>query len=145
MKTFKILITGFVVLCMAFGISNAQNKKTTETYFWPYECPVPCTDDYMVGEESCVVTTWDGKYFCKYEGIYTGTGISPKIYKMSAFEIGSVKGGKASNETFILKGVLMCEGVRIAICNYKFHITINANGQITVEKEKGAYWEWICL
>jgi hypothetical protein len=64
---------------------------------------------------------------------------------MSASEIGTAKGGKASNETFILKGVLKCEGVPIAICNFKFHITTNANGEITVEREKGGYWEWICL
>ncbi len=144
MKTIKILFTAFVVLCMAVGISNAQNKKTTETYSWSWEGPVPCGDEDFVGEESCVVTTWDGKYFCKYEGTYTGI-MSGKNYTMRASEIGTAKGGKASNETFILKGVLMCEGVRIAICNYKFHITTNANGQITVEKEKGAYWEWICL
>ena len=64
---------------------------------------------------------------------------------MSAFENGSDKGGKASNQTFIFKGVLKCEGVPIAIGSYNFHITINANGEITAEKEKGAYWEWICL
>jgi len=145
MKTLSILFTIFMMLFLAVGISNAQDKKTTETLSWSWEGPVPCTNDYFFGEESCVVTSWDGKYFCKYEGTYIGSGTSPKSYTMSAFEIGSAKGGKASNESFILKGVLKCEGVPIAIVYFKFHITANAKGEITVEKVKGAYWEWICL
>ena len=143
MKTFRILITAFVVLCMAVSISNAQDKKTTETFSWSWEGQMPCANETISGEESCVVTTWDGKYKCWYEGTYTGS--SGKTYTMCAFENGSYKEGKASNETFIFKSVLKCEGVPIAIGYYKFHFTINANGEITSEKEKGAYWEWICL
>lgn len=144
MKTFRILLTAFVLLCMAVGNSNAQDKKTTETYSWLWEGNGPCANEVIVGEESCVIITWDGKLQCRYEGTYTGRS-SGKTYTMSAFENGSYKGGKASNETFIFKSVLKCEGVPIAFGSYKFHITINANGEITTEKEKGAWWEWICL
>jgi len=143
MKTLKILLAFFVVLVLAVGNTNAQDKKTTETYSWQWEGYMPCANEDISGEESCVVTTWDGKYKCWYEGTYTGS--SGKTYTMSAFENGSYMGGKASNETFIFKSVLKCEGVPIAIGSYKFHITINANGQITAEKEKGAWWEWVCL
>jgi len=144
MKTLRIILTVFVVLFMAIGICNAQNKKTTETYYWSYQGEGPCANEDIVGEESCVVTTWDGKYKCKYEGIYKGQS-SGKTYTMFAIENGTAKGGKAYNETFIFKAVLKCEGIPIAVGTYKFHITINANGQITAEMEKGAYWEWICL
>lgn len=144
MKTLRILLAVFVILFIAVPVSNAQGKKTTETYFWEYTGDGPCANEGISGMESCVVSTWDGKYKCRYEGTYTGL-TTGKTYTMVAIENGTVKGGKASNETFIFKAVLKCEGVPIAIGTYKFHTTINANGQLTAWMEKGAYWEWICL
>jgi hypothetical protein len=144
MKTLRILLAVFVVLCIVVPVSNAQDKKTSETYSWDWEGYGPCTNEVISGMESCDVTTWDGKYKCKYEGIYKGLS-SGKTYTMFAIENGTAKGGGASNETFIFKAVFKCEGIPIAIGTYKFHITTNANGDITVEKENGAWWEWICL
>lgn len=144
MKTLRILLAVFVVLCMVVPVSNAQDKKTSETYSWFWEGDGPCANEVISGEESCVLTTWDGKYKCRYEGTYKGL-TSDKTYTMFALENGTYKGGKASNETFIFKAVLKCEGIPIAIGTYKFHITTNANGDITVEKEMGAYWVWVCL
>ena len=65
---------------------------------------------------------------------------------MSAFEIlFSYKIGKASSKTFFFKSVLKREGVPIAMGYFKSHITINANGEVMFEMEKGIYWGWICL
>ena len=144
MKTLRILLAVFVIMCMVVPVSNAQSKKTTETYFWPYEGDGPCASEVISGVESCVVSTWDGKYKCRYEGTYTGH-TSGKTYTMFAIENGTAKGGKASNETFIFKAVLKCEGVPIAIGTYKFHIYHQRQRATNGWMEKGAYWEWICL
>ena len=144
MKTIRLFFATVVMLLLAVGISSGQSKKTTQTYSWPYAGPAPCANENIVGEESCVVTIWDGKYQCKYEGTYTGSA-SGKCYTMSAFEIESYKAGKASNDTYVFKSILKCDGVPIAFGHFKSHVTINANGELTVEREKGGYWEWICL
>jgi hypothetical protein len=143
MKTFRLFIAAIILLFLAVGIAGAQGKKTTETYSWPVPLYyVTCTNENIVGEESCVVTVWDGKYQCRYEGNYTGE--SGKSYTWSAFEMRSYKEGKASNETYIVKMILKCEGVPIAYSSFKSHVTINANGEVTVERAKGLAWEWIC-
>jgi len=144
MKTIRLFFAAMMVLLVAVGISDAKDKKTTEKWNWPWNDFNPCANEIIVGEESCVVIYWDGKYQCRYEGTYAGQ-TSGKSYSWSAFEILSYTNGKASNETYIVKMVLKCEGVPIATCNYKYHITINPNGIVTVEKEKGTEpWVWIC-
>lgn len=143
MKTLRFFFTTMFLLLL-FGILGAQDKKTTETYTWDWDGFMPCANENIVGVESCVVTTWEGRYQCRYQGTYTGS-TSGKSYSMSALENQSYKESKASNNTFVFKGVLKCEGVPIAKGDFKFHITVNAKGEVTVEKEQGLYWEWICM
>lgn len=106
---------------------------------------MPCTNDYVVGEETIVLTYWDEKVQIRSKGTFTGE--SGKIYTWSMIQNFSHKEYRekaANNETWIINSVIECDGVPIAFIKTMHHITINANGEPTVEFDRGTY-EFICL
>lgn len=145
MKKFRFFFAAMLVLFLAVGNSNAQNNKTTETGTYHWEGFMPCTDDYVTGEESYVITTWQSKVQFRYKGTYIGE--SGKHYTWSLIQNISWKNyveGTAWNRTNIGRAVLKCDGVPIAISKVKFHITFNANDELVVRKNKSS-GGWICL
>lgn len=145
MRKFRFFFAAVVFLFFAVGISNAQNK-TVETDSWDFEGIMDCTDDYVWGVETMVVTTWNSKYQVRYKGEYLGE--SGKHYTWSYVYNNNWKKmvpGQGANRTEVLTNVIECDGVPIAIYKVRFHATMNANGEITVRR----YWDsgdgWVCL
>ena len=145
MRKFSFFFAAVVFLFFAVGITNAQNK-TVETESYDYEQVLDCTDDYVWGSETMTYTTWDSKFQIRGKGEYEGA--SGKHYTWSMVVNDNFKRrkpGQGANRTYVSTSVIECEGVPIAIYKMRYHITMNANGEITVER----YWDsgdgWICL
>lgn len=140
MRKFRFFFAAVVFLFFTVSISNAQNK-TVETDSWDYEGIMDCTDDYVWGTETMVATTWQSKFQVRYKGEYQG--LSGKHYTWSMVINDNWKIG--TNRTYVSTSVIECEGVPIAMYKIRFHITLNANGEITVQR----YWDsgdgWVCL
>ena len=144
MKKFRFFFAAMLVLFLAVGNSNAQKNKITETGTVHWEGFIPCTDDYITGEESYVFTYWQSKTQIRWKGDYTGE--SGKHYTWSMVTNNNWKNfveGQAFNHTYVGKSVIECEGVPIAIYKVRFHVTINAKGELTVLKDTNS--GWICL
>jgi hypothetical protein len=138
-----------LVLFMAVGISGAQGKKTVYSGSsgvgpWYYDCINEC----IIGEISWNYTIRDGNVVqWKYKGTYTGE-TSLKNYTLISVEnynhfFKEYVEGRAYNQTYIETAVIECEGVPIAIYKLRFHVTMNAIGELAVSFESGG--EWICL
>lgn len=146
MKTLKLFFVTMLVLFLAVGISSAQVKKTVTTESWPWEGIQFCTNDYVTGEETLVTTVWNGKIQWRYKGTYTGE--SGKSYSWSLVVNYSWKDfveETAYTETYVSTAVIECEGVPIALYKIRYHLTVNANGEIPVQIYKDSGADWICL
>lgn len=145
MKKMKFIFVAFAVLLFSAVVTNAQNKEV-ETDSWDYEGFMDCTDDYVWGVETMVVITWDSKFQARYKGEYESS--SGKHYTWSLVVNDNWKRwkeGQAAFRTYSSTSVIECDGVPIAIYKIRFHASINANGEIVVER----YWDsgdgWVCL
>ena len=145
MKKIRFFLAAIVILFLAVGNSNAQ-KKTTFTDSYPFEDIMVCTDDYVWGVETVVVTNWQSKTQTRWKGEYEGA--SGKHYTWSMVVNDNWKSlmeGHAAHRTYVSTSVIECEGEPIAIYKMRYHITVNANGEISIER----YWDsgdgWVCL
>ena len=145
MKKSRFFFAMLVFLIFSAGALNAQNK-VVYTDSWDFEDVMVCTDDYVWGVETMVATYWQSKMQVRYKGEYVGE--SGKHYTWSLVVNDNWKNyteGQAANETYVSTSVIECEGVPIAIYKIRFHVTMNAVGEIVVER----YWDsgdgWICL
>lgn len=143
MKKSGVLLATLAILLMIAGSVNAQNK-TVYTGSYPYEDYMVCTDDFVTGVESYVVTVWPTKYLFKYEGTYIGE--SGKEYSWRLVQNWNWKAyeGKAYSETNTGISIIKCEGVPIAFAKTTYHITINAKGEVVVDFDNGT-GDWVCL
>ena len=145
MKTWRPFFAVILLVFLTAGISVAQGNKQVVTKTIPVQGLLPCTDEYIVGEEIFVYTYWDGR--SQMRGKATFTGASGKIYTWSLLENFSHKyftEGTANNLMLIATSVLECEGIPIAVYKIRYHLTFNANGEPTAEFERG-FDGWICL
>ncbi len=145
MKKINFLFATAIFLFLAVGNINAQNK-TVVTDSWDWEGELMCTDDYVYGVESMVVTYWQSKMQVRYKGEYEG--VSGKHYTWSMVVNDNWKSlveGQAANRTYVSTSVIECEGIPIAIYKVRYHITINANGEIVIERYFDSGDDWICL
>ena len=146
MKKISLLITFVVVLLLGLGDLNAQNNKSTYTDSWEWGGILPCTDDYAYGVETVVATYWGSKVQIRYKGSYEG--LSGKKYTWSLLineNWKDFKEGQAFTHTYTSTSVVECEGVPIAIYKIRYHVTVTAKGEISVEKYSDSGDSWICL
>ncbi len=146
MKILKFLFVTTLVLFLGLGNLNAQNNKVVKTGSWEWGDIMPCTDDYAFGTETVVITRWGSKVQIRYKGAYKGD--SGKHYTWSAVvnnNWNEFVEGETFNKTYRSTSVVECEGVPIALYKIRYHVTINANGEITVEKYSYSGDSWVCL
>ena len=146
MKKLRFVFVAILILFLAVGNSNAQKNKITETGTIYFEDFLPCADDYVRGEESFVVTYWQSKTQIRWKGNYIGE--SGKHYTWSLVVNDNWKifvPGKTFTRTYVSTSVIECEWVPIALYKVRFHITVNADGEIVVRKYSDSGADWICL
>ena len=103
-------------------------------------------NDELWGVETKVATKWQSKYQVRYKGDYESA--AGKHYTWSLVVNNNLKRyieDQAANRTYVSTAVIECEGVPIAEYKIRYHVTLNANGEFTVER----YWDsgegWVCL
>ena len=142
MKTMKLFIVNVVVLLFAVEIANAQEifgNKIVWSGSYPSEFWMPCVDEYVVGEETYVITVFNNasKVQRRYKGTWVGM-TSGKTYTSSVIEDinwqGEVVGAYA--HTVLLNQSVECEGVPILVYKTRFHFTFNASGFESVRFER---------
>ena len=145
MKVLRLCLAAMLLLFLADGILVAQGNKKVTKYTYPSQGLVPCNNDYVVGEETIVTTNWDGKVQVRCKGTFTGE--SGKSYTWSLLENYSMKDfteGAAFNSTMVVTSVIECEGDPIAYIKIRSHLTVNANGEPTVDFDRGTF-EFVCM
>ncbi|WP_167611432.1 hypothetical protein [Maribellus sediminis] len=143
MKKSGVLLATMAILLLIASSTTAQ-MKTVYTGSYDYVDYMVCTDDLVTGTESYIVSVWNNKYQFRYEGTYVGE--SGKEYSWRLVQNWNWKTykGKAYTETNTAISIIKCEGVPIAMAKTTYHISVNAQGEVTVEFDNGT-GEWICL
>ncbi|WP_167618507.1 hypothetical protein [Maribellus sediminis] len=137
MKTLKFLASCFVVVCFFAYAANAQkNVKTTEYYNSGelVSFQLPGVPELVTGSFEGWWTVWNSKVQWRAKGMYVGD-ITGTIYYTS----------NVANTNFMdqMPGNIFTDRATITIqdeygkvwytTHYNFHLTVNANGEITSE------------
>jgi hypothetical protein len=142
-KLLFLLITLFFVVFSPKN-SSAQAEKTKNCFSYDFYGTLQCTDEISEGEGEICITSWKGKVQIKQQGTFTGIE-SGKIYTLSYVGNQIAKSG-LHGETYInnIEGTayLQCEGATIAEYKVIGHITVNATGEIVVNRYD--WTDWVC-
>jgi len=137
MKTLKILLTFFIVMTFFALTSYSQGNVKTSEYYGPYDlvnAQLPGLPETVTGSYGGWWTVWNSKVQWRAKGMYVGD-ISGTIYYTS----------NVANTNFMdqMPGNIFTDRATITIqdefgkvwytSHYNFHLTINANGEITSE------------
>jgi hypothetical protein len=148
MKTIKLFLTSLLLLIFATGLSfgQASNKnREVEAFSATVSGLLPCTDDYVTGTHKIVYVFAGHKIQVRSNGLYVGT--SGSVYEWFSVSNAMVKHyvpGHTQVINQVINSTLFCEGEAIGYLKLLMHITINANGEISTNFEKGN-WYFECL
>ena len=132
----------FVVLLP--GNSAAQSGKTEDCFGGDFYGYLPCTDELCEGKGEVCITVWNGKAQIIQTGSYIGTE-SGKVYTLS-YVGNQIQRIGMPGQTFVINisglASLKCEGATIALWRVSGHVTVNATGEIVVNRYE--YSDWVC-
>jgi hypothetical protein len=142
-KLLFLLMALFFVVLMP-GNCAAQSDKTEDCFTYDFYGTLKCTDEISEGEGEVCITAWNGKVQIKQWATYIGTE-SGKVYTLSY--IGNqIERNWMPGQTFIINvtgtASLKCEGATIALYKVSGHVTVNATGEIVVNRYE--YSDWVC-
>ena len=142
----KLLFLWMALFFVTFtpGNSYAQSDKTENCYSYDFYGYLPCTDEISEGKGEVCFTHWNGKAQIRQSGTFTGTE-SGKVYTI--FDMGNqiqpnLIPGKAIIINISGMASIKCEGATIALCRVSGHVTVNATGEIVVNRYE--YSDWVC-
>jgi hypothetical protein len=147
MKAIKFILAAAIMFVFSNGLTFGQasnNNKETFVDTYPWSGYVPCSDEYVSGTDNVTITFWDGKIQFRGKGEYVGE--FGNMYEWSQVENLKFQDwveGQAYTETIIVRATITRNGEVIAEGKYSLHITVNANGELTSEFERGGYWECV--
>ena len=129
MKTIKLLAIVFILMGFASKAVNGQAGKMTVEI---------CVNFYCMNEDACGYVTyhwskdainsfWDGKL------IGTKTGTVYLVKNGAIFHRNYNENNDAFNRNLVGYMMIHADGKLIAKLRYQYHITINANGEITAD------------
>lgn len=148
MKTLILFLAAALLFVFSAGVtygqaSNKNKQVHTESFYTAGM--LDCSDDPVSGHVNFTSTIWDNKMQLRVSAIFVG--ISGKIYEWVLVENIMAKNyvhGRSYHETTTINGSIYCEGQEIAILKVLYHITINPDGKMTANVEKGTL-VWECL
>jgi hypothetical protein len=138
MKTLKFFIALCIVLTSASIDVNAQNQngviKTTMTNNMGGQY-LECTKDYLWGDVTIEVMImpnhiltrskkFEAKGYTDKDGLYPSGNI---------YEFNQIESISSDFENWVTTGVIFLNGKNIAVFQWHFHLTTNANGEPTAE------------
>jgi len=142
-KLLFLLITLFFVVLTTVN-SSAQTDKTEDCFTYDFFGYLQCTDELSEGEGDVCITAWNGKVQIKQSGTFIGTE-SRKVYTLS-YVGNQIERNWMPGQTFVINitgtASLKCEGALIAVYRVIGHITVNAKGEIVVNRYDWS--DWVC-
>jgi hypothetical protein len=144
MKKLLFLLMALFFVVLTPGLSSAQAEKTKNCFTYDFYGTLQCTDEISEGEGEICLTSWNGKVQIKQRGTFIGTE-SGKMYTLSYVGNQIAKNG-LQGQTYVnnIEGTasLQCEGVTIAEYKVTGHVTVNAKGEVVVNRYD--WTDWIC-
>ena len=150
MKKIRTFLAISIVFAFASGIAFGQasnHKKMVVVSTYEFDnTPIVCSGDLVSGPGEITETYWEnGKYQFKIKATYVG--LTGNVYELSGVQNTMMKDfvpGQAYSYTDVFTDVIYCNGEEFAMIKVRVHVTINANGEMTSEVDKGG-WFWECL
>jgi hypothetical protein len=144
MRRLRFLFVAALIVVFTAGLVSAQGKNTEcttmEGAFY-----VQCKNEVAFGTVEECLTGFANKYQYRIKGEWVGE-TSGSIYSFSIVQNVMMKNyvpGRAYNQSYVFTGSIECDGVPIAVAKIRAHITVNANGEVVVERID--YEGWTCL
>jgi hypothetical protein len=144
MKKLYFLWMALMLIVLTAGNSAAQPGKTEDCFTFDFYGYLPCTDEISAGEGYICLSVWNGKGQIIQKGTFVGTE-SDKVYTLSYVgnQIGkNWEPGQAGVINIEGTASLKCEGATIALYKVKGHVTVNAKGEIVVNRYDWS--DWVC-
>jgi hypothetical protein len=145
MEKLSIFFTAVLLVFFASAVSFAQENKTEFCDEFEESFELPCVDEFAYGTIEHCLSVWDGKIQVKVRGTMVGE-TSGKVYTVWGIQNqmrSNYKPGRALTANWIANYVIECEGIAIGVMKLRYHITINAKGEVVSYKSE--YGEWECL
>jgi hypothetical protein len=144
MKSLFFLWMTLIFIVLTAGNSAAQSDKTEHCFTNNFYGYLPCTDEISVGEGYICLISWKGKGQIIQKGTFIGTE-SGKVYTLSYMGNQIEKNWEPGQACVInIEGTasLKCEGATIALYKVKGHVTVNAEGEIVINRYDWS--DWVC-
>lgn len=139
MKSFGILLaTIFIFSCISLSADDNDNnrKKTTMPYGWGFYCM--CAGEWLEVEGELIAMEQKNKMQWTFKGIAVG-GTTGWEYDVHLVENLVQKANKGYAGTYNWNIIITLDGDLVARITRKQHITVNANGEMTVDRLVGPY------
>jgi hypothetical protein len=143
MKTLKILIVLCIVFCFTTNAVNAQAQEYKATF--PASTNFACVGELVIGEITHHVL-WNGnKSLSIYSGKLIGQNTGNVYTFINIFTFKDILNENNGQQVHSHAGTALvhCNGKPVAVLHVLFHMTLNANGEMTEVKEEITDWE--CL
>ncbi|MBN2396311.1 MAG: hypothetical protein JXC36_07605 [Candidatus Atribacteria bacterium] len=134
MKTLKVFMLLCIIAVFAFNPIKAQPPVIKGEYTYDMTGQyIPCTDDYLTGFVTVEYKIMPNLYMEKPFKVYI-TGTSGKVYELSQIYVSNSFPFNGKEITDVSTAIVKLDGKVIGKLHWTYHLTINANGEVTVEK-----------
>ena len=144
MKKLLLLLLALMFILLTTGNSSAQSDKTEDCFTFDFYGYLQCTDELSEGKGEVCLTSRNGKVQIKQRGTFIGTE-SGKVYTLS-YVGNQIQINRLPKLTYVVNvtgtASLKCEGVPVAEYKVIGHITVNASGDIVVNRYDWS--DWVC-
>ena len=135
MKTLKFVLFAFLLISLVSNAYSQKNIKECQTV-QAGEVVFPCISESCYFEyEECATMFTSGKGQLKIKGTLTG-GETGDIYTVSGVENFNIQNQPSVVTIVFNVSIVNNAGMQVGAMHMLMHLTTNANGVVTVEKEE---------